>query len=772
MKHFLLLLLSLTILFSGAQTIPEGVQPPSWSQTNLPNVKPIKLPGFDLKSLQEEDAINDKDKSKPWRFGHDLYVDDNLFEAGQLTELPNGDKIWRMSYTSEGAFSLNFVFDQFKLPVGAKLYVYNDQHTDLLRPFTHYNNNTEEILGTWLVEGSTAWIEYHEPANVTGDVKLVIGSVVHGYRTGHMYQKALNDSGPCNHDVDCDITPPGADPFNINQKKEDVKSANAMIVVNGFGFCSGTLINNTNNDGTPYFLTANHCTGNVAGWAFRFNWRSPNPSCGTFTGSTNGSFDQTVSGSVLRAASSQSDMKLVEITDPTFFTNNSDLVWAGWNRSTTALPDVNFGIHHPSGDIQKACRDDQGATRTTANFNGNPTTQMWRIADWDLGVTEPGSSGSALYNQDGHIIGMLSAGTAACAGTNDNGGFDIYGRFGVAWNFGSNNASRLDFWLDPAGTNPISLNQFPAGEEFDNDAQASLGAGSPSLQCNEDFEPSVTIVNAGVLNLTSAIVEYQLDSEPLTSVNWSGNLATSEQEVVATPSYQNLSPGPHTFLVNVRSPNGGPDENASNNTLVFNFEVAQDYETNTVVLNLNTDDFANETSWEFRDGNDNLIDSGSGYGDFQNIIETINIPLLDECYTFTILDSYGDGICCGFGNGSYSLEDENGTVIISGGDFGASESVTFRAVDALSTDEFSLDGMVRVYPNPTSDMLNIDTQGQIERFTYELFNTLGQKVLDGSSDPSQITKVSMSSLRDGMYFITIRSNGKVLTQKLIKDSNN
>lgn len=772
MKHFLLYLSCLSMLFATAQTIPEEVKPPSWTLSNLQNIKPKKLPSFDLKSLQEEDVINDKDKSKPYRFGYEMYVDDDLLEVGQLTTLANGDQIWRMSYTSEGAFSLNFVFDQFKLPEGSKLYVYNNEHTDLLRPFTHHNNNTEEVLGTWLVEGDTAWIEYHRPANVSGEVKLVVGSVVHGYRTGHMYQKALNDSGPCNHDVDCDITP-ASDPFSLNDKKEEIKTANGMIVVGASGFCSGTLINNTNNDGTPYFMTANHCGGGEGIWAFRFNWRSPNPSCGTATGSTNGSFDQTVSGAVLRANSSQSDMELVEITDPTFFANNNDLVWVGWNRSTSYTPAVNFGIHHPSGDIQKVCREDDGAFRQVVNFNGNPNTQMWFIDEWELGVTEPGSSGSGLFNEEGHLIGVLSGGAAACNGTVNNGAFDFYGRFDVAWDFGSTNASRLDFWLDPAGTNPETLGQFPPLQVFNNDARAAINSGNPNFLCNEDFAPDVLLLNPGALALTSATVEYQLDAEPPVVVDWTGNIGPSGQEVVASPFYQNLSPGAHTFVITVSNPNGVADENASNDTFTFNFEVAPDYETVEVTLNLNTDDFANETSWELRDSTGNIVDSApaGAYGDFQSITETISLPLLDECYTFTIFDSFGDGICCAYGNGSYNLEDDNGAVIIAGGDFGSAESVTFRAVDALGVNDYNLDTMIALYPNPTNDILNIDTKGQLSSFSYDVVNTLGQKVLSGASSNSDITRVSLASLQNGMYFITIRSNGQKLTKKLIKGSN-
>jgi lysyl endopeptidase len=265
-----------------------------------------------------------------------------------------------MTYKSEGAYTLNFMFDMFWIPEGATLYIYNNEKNDLIRPFTHHNNNPKEVLGTWLVNGDQAWIEYYQPANVAGEAKLTVGSVIHGYRTAETYRRALNDSGACNHDVDCDISP-SSDPFEIDTRKEEVKKASGMLVTGNTGFCSGTLVNNTNNDGTPYFLTANHCGGGEAGWAFRFNWRSPNPSCGAFTNSTNGSFNQTVSGSILRAASSQSDSELVEITDASFFNNNPDVVWSGWNRSLSYVPTINFGVHHPSGDIQKTCREDDGA---------------------------------------------------------------------------------------------------------------------------------------------------------------------------------------------------------------------------------------------------------------------------------------------------------------------------------------------------------------------------------------------------------------------------
>ncbi|WP_296316594.1 T9SS type A sorting domain-containing protein [Winogradskyella sp. UBA3174] len=768
MKLKLLYVLALFTTLSFAQQIPDDIKPPSWSLENLEAIRPHKLSSFDVKSLMDEDLINDKDKSKPWRFGHEIYVDHSANDVGEWTTLPNGDRIWRMTYKSEGAHTLNFMFDIFWIPEGATLYVYNNEKNDLIRPFTHHNNNPEEILGTWFVKGDQAWIEYYQPANVRGEAKLTVGSVVHGYRTAETYQKALNDSGSCNQDVDCDIAPT-TDPFDINTRKEEVKKAVAMLLTSG-GLCTGSLVNNTNNDGTPYFLTANHCGGGEGAWAFRFNWRSPNPSCGTTTNSTNGSFNQTVSGSIRRAASSESDMKLVEITDTSFFNNNPDVVWSGWNRSTTQTPQINFGVHHPSGDIQKACRDDGGAFRNVTSFNGNPTTEMWRINDWDLGVTEGGSSGSGLFNEDGHLIGMLSGGSAQCVGTNDNGGFDVYGRFGVGWDFGTTAASRLRDWLDPGNTGVTTLDIFPLLQQFEVDATVSAGASNEDLICNDDFTPQVTLINRGLLTLTSADVSYSIDSEPDTVINFTGSLLSDEDVVLASPVYSNLSPGSHTFTVSVTNPNATTDENTVNDVFAFTFTVSPEFSTNEVILNLTTDNFGNEVTWQLSNSGGTVVASGPtiAYANATAFQETITIPAFDDCYTFSMLDSFGDGICCTQGNGTYNLQDDSGNVIITGGDYGSGESVTFKAQDPLSVDEFGLERLINLYPNPVNDNLNVVLSNIGQDVSYTIYNTLGQKVSSGNLSSNSEYVINMTQQESGIYFIKLSTQSNSITKKVVK----
>src|SRR5690606_25999098 len=132
----------------------------------------------------------------------------------------------------------------------------------------------------------------------------------------------------------------------------------AMIIVNGNASCTGQLINNCANDGTPYFLTARHCAQflnfNVTNWVYRFNWESP-----ICNENLNGPTNQTVSGSTLLVHDEATDVMLLELntTPPASY----DVFYSGWNRSSTPATNVT-AIHHPSGDIKKISFENQPVT--------------------------------------------------------------------------------------------------------------------------------------------------------------------------------------------------------------------------------------------------------------------------------------------------------------------------------------------------------------------------------------------------------------------------
>ena len=244
-----------------------------------------------------------------------------------------------------------------------------------------------------------------------------------------------------------------------------------------------------------------------------------------------------------------------------------------------------------------------------------------------------------------------------------------------------------------------------------------------------------------------------------------------ESDVISIPSYGVLSGGSHGFSTSVYNPNGNTDENSANDTYVFNFSVSPSFQTATVVFNILTEDYGQETTWELKDSSGVLVESGpaTDYNNATNYQETITIPNLDECYTFTVFDSVGDGICCVYGIGNYNLQDSNGNIIIdSTGEFDSSEFVTFSAVATLSNDDFNLAGLINIFPNPTASDLNIKV-GNLQKANYTISNLIGQVIAKGSLIENTTNRINVANSASGIYLLSITSQYAQYTQKFIKE---
>ena len=450
-----ILLLFKTAVFSQVGDIPL---PKSWDMELPKDPMVIQLSPMDLNSVIAQDSINDMDKSLPWRFGVERSLEIDMHQHGLWTELPGGGKIWRSAIRSPQAVSLSINFTNLYLPPGSRLQLYSDAESEVSQTFTGTQKQETHVRGTWFVTGEIVWLEYFQPESTFGKPQLQIGSIVHGYRMGGMDQNAteangVNGSGDCHYDVNCPI---GED---FESQKEILKKSVAFVNLGNGYLCTAVLINNTNKDKTPYLLTANHSVAysDPALWSIRFNWISPSPVCGTGEESGDLHNNFTISGAELIANNSLSDFALVKLHNN--IPESWDVAFAGWDNSDTD-PLFEVGIHHPQGDIMKICRDDSGARKIDANG-----TQVWLIGGgqhgagngWEIGTTESGSSGSPLFNEHGKIIGQLYAGEAGCIGNENNGNYDIYGRFGVSWDAGNSPQTRLMDWLDPRNSGQTTI---------------------------------------------------------------------------------------------------------------------------------------------------------------------------------------------------------------------------------------------------------------------------------------------------------------------------
>lgn len=299
------------------------------------------------------------------------------------------------------------------------------------------------------------------------------------------------------------------------------------------------------------------------------------------------------------------------------------------------------------------------------------------------------------------------------------------------------------------------------GLEYSNDATLLSIEDNLNGNCGETASPVIVIQNSGTDAINSLSVEYSINNGSSETYSWSGSLGSLQSTSIELPSIS-YSPS-DTNSVNIIL---SGDENNENNSDVFYFDQSNSYETSTVTLDLVTDNYGSETTWEFTDSSGNIVAQGGGYSNNNTSSSEIEIPSADECYTFTINDSYGDGICCQYGTGSYSITDDSGNVIVSGGEFSSTESNTFRVGGSLGLNSF-MDENLKIFPNPSNGVFTIKTT--LTNSSYKVHNLIGQTIKSGFIN-NGTNSIDIRNSIDGIYFITIESkNGEKIGYKLIKN---
>ena len=195
---------------------------------------------------------------------------------------------------------------------------------------------------------------------------------------------------------------------------------------------------------------------------------------------------------------------------------------------------------------------------------------------------------------------------------------------------------------------------------------------------------------------------------------------------------------------------------------------AQEISTTAITMNLTLDDWPAETSWEFIDGNDTVLYSGGPYvegvDDFTLKTETFTIST-NQCYSFIISDSYGDGICCFSGNGKYELISSDNVLLATSGNYGFGAKDNFFSV-TLGVDKFSTESIV-LYPNPASSVITIKSQSLPD--SYSLYNTLGQVLKQSQVKSIVDLNINIESLSEGMYFMKLTKDNSSQILSFIKN---
>jgi len=408
---------------------------------------PVLLSPPDLTRLQKEDA---QSPGLP-RFAAPVAADMGLANAGRWTTLANGDRIWQLRLRGEQALGLAFFYDTLQLPEGSMLHMYRPDGRQVLGAYRHNSFPANRRQFTGFIVGKEAVLEYYEPASVRGQGRI------HLFRVDQAYDESLFGQSPearmfgFGASSDCNVNANCPEGDGLADAKESICRI-IVVVEEGTGYCSGSLVNNTAEDGKPYLLTAFHCMDGFTPlwdlWRFDFGFEGPDcsnpatqPDPISFT------------GCIPRSGWQASDFLLLELATP--ITSDFDLHFNGWNRADS-VPEHVRSLHHPRGDIKKVSLDTNSVTIHPNAIDWNngvitPPDHHFRTV-YDAGFFEVGSSGGPLLDTAGLIVGQLNGGFPACTSS-----VAYFGRLAISWEGGGTADTRLRDWLDPENTGAVQL---------------------------------------------------------------------------------------------------------------------------------------------------------------------------------------------------------------------------------------------------------------------------------------------------------------------------
>jgi hypothetical protein len=319
-----------------------GGEPPSFLyDLQLDPRGKVQVSPPDLTVTKQEDLKY----PSPYRFGLVLPVDISPDHSGNWTTLPDGLRIWRATVSAPGALALSAYFDRFHIPDGGKLFIYNSDKSQVIGAFSPLNNSKSGLFATELIAGDEMTLEYVMPTGSNQVPQLHLNEIAFAYRgVGFLDKQGYNPgiAGKCEVNVNC---PEGDD---WQDQKRGVTRIN-LKRNGGTYWCSGSLVNNTKMDNTPYILTANHCGFNstdeeLQQWLFYFDYESPG--CET----TEYPHPKSRVGATLKAHSGDqltkgSDFYLVRMNEN--IPDSIHVYFNGWSRNEDFPSPSGVGIHHP-----------------------------------------------------------------------------------------------------------------------------------------------------------------------------------------------------------------------------------------------------------------------------------------------------------------------------------------------------------------------------------------------------------------------------------------
>ena len=333
--------------------------------------------------------------------------------------------------------------------------------------------------------------------------------------------------------------------------------------------------------------------------------------------------------------------------------------------------------------------------------------------------------------------------------------------------------------------------QLAGAGEIVNNARIALYIGDQGSFCQVlPYTPQFTVQNVGNNEITSMEIEVNINGAVVETINWTGSLAPSENAIVGAQEVLVDEDSDVTFTIT--TVNGEADVYDYFNDLSVSLDRVPLTEGEVVIFEMLTDGYGYETYWEITDdagtvlasGGNELVGATEGgdgvangpgdpgaYGNDQPVFAEVTLPA-DGCYQVRVLDDYGDGICCAYGNGYYRLVDELGTVILEGGAFGAVSVEEFEREMTTSVPQLTELTELALFPNPARDEVTLQfSLAEPMPLAVSIYNTLGQRVRTISAARfvagMHTLAVDTRDLSAGMYYLRLENGNRQMSRKLV-----
>ena len=425
--------------------------------------------------------------------------------------------------------------------------------------------------------------------------------------------------------------------------------------------------------------------------------------------------------------------------------------WCGpcWNYHNTGALNNFYNQFGPSGTNQAMVFFVEGDPQTNAaDLNGSGANTQ---GDWVTGENMPiiDLVNQASFENSGMSIDYFPEMYVICPNR-------VIVASGVAGAIGTvANLTSLLGQCPPPASNPADV--------------AALSYLGSLSHCEGSYTPSVQIQNNGTSPLTSATVTITQGGNTVSTGTYSGNLATYGTANVTCSAIANFTGGALTVTVTTTG-----DASAANNNVNATIATALTAASQYVTVNITTDAYASETSWTIKNASGATVASGGGnWQDLAAVGQTVRTPVqvtlsANQCYDFEITDDFGDGICCQYGNGAYSVVDAVGTTLLSGGEFGDSEKKPFKT-GALGINEENFAAM-NVYPNPATDAINVSFEAVNADYSVDVLDIQGRVIASqavNNVNGTQVVSFATENMAKGNYIVRIASNGFTTTKSVV-----